>query len=270
MINNLIKEKFKYFVIIIFVFFSISSVIAEEIDWSENYFPFSAEILSSGNTFTEDLSANYISPALNDSSTMYFSTSFLQSNTQVYYIVYKYSYLTFDLFYYDWNKIEYRDETGNDLGYYYASNYSSSISYTRSYKSFTGGLQVRYNLKEIGDLIKDNISFMPYISYRSDYFTVGGSIKNIKLDSYLLYGGFHYNFIKVKMRLDYFNNEYKLNYGFDFYLNDNDNYVLFLGVADNKYTAGFGIKSRNIKFNYGFMLENEQIFINNFSIKLKL
>jgi len=270
MIKIFCKKKLKYLIIVIFFLSSLSFLKAEEINWSENYFPFSAEILAGGNTYTNDLSANYISPGLNDDSTVYFSTSFLQSNTQVYYIAYKYSNLSFDLFYYDWNKIDYRDDYGNDLGYYYSSNYSFSTSYTRAYKSFKGGLQIRYNLKEIGRIIKDKLIFAPYLSYENEHFSAGGVIKNLKLDSYLLYGGVQYNFIKAKTRLDYFNNEYKLNYGFDFYLNDADNYVLFLGVADKKYTAGFGIKSRNIKFNYGFMLENEQIFVNNFGIRLKL
>jgi hypothetical protein len=270
MINIVNKQSVKYIFLIIFFIFITFFLHGKDVNWSENYFPFSAEVLGSGNTFSSDLSANYISPALKGNSNIYFSTSFLKSNAQIYYFVYGIKNFTFDLFYYDWNKIEWRDEMGRDLGYYYSSNYSGSVSYIHSLNKFKGGMQIRYNLKEIGSTRETRVFFSPFLYYNIDIVVAGITLKDYKNKNIIIFGGFNYRFLKLKTRIDYYNEEYKFNYGCDFYLNEKNNYVLFLGAADKKFTAGFAINSDNIKFSYGFIIENEQFFVNNFGLKIEI
>jgi len=272
-LTEIIVGIMKKLLLSIFVFFIIIiNINANDISWGENFYSYSSKAIATGTTFTRDISSAYITPSIIDKGGLYFSTSLLKKDIKNYYLSYRYKSFIFDIFYYDWGSFDYRNEYGEDLGTYYAQNSSFSISYQFRYKNFSFAPQLRYNLKEIGNIKKTKLFIIPSASYSFKKYNIetGFTVQNIYNQNFSTFIIYSKNSYDLKIRNDYFNKKFTNNFGFNYYFNKEKNYSIGIGLSDNNFTTGFGIQNNGLYFDYGLKIENGDIFINSFSLKIDM
>ena len=158
------------------------------------------------------------------------------------------------------------------MGTYYAQNSSFSISYQFRYKNFSFAPQLRYNLKEIGNIKKTKLFIIPSASYSFKKYNIetGFTVQNIYNQNFSTFIIYSKNSYDLKIRNDYFNKKFTNNFGFNYYFNKEKNYSIGIGLSDNNFTTGFGIQNNGLYFDYGLKIENGDIFINSFSLKIDM
>ena len=259
------KYVFLLFSLVFFIHFSFA-------EWDEAEFAFSPTVLGAGNTFSSDVSASYLTPLFADEKKAFFAgSSFLSGDVKVYYTVLKYEKYLFDIYFYNWGEMDYRDNWGGRLGKYYASSFSFSTSYIyKVNKNFKTALQLRFIHNEIGNVYDEKIFLTPSLLYEKNNWLLSLIYSSFSEGNFFIAGGYDFSFFRAKIKISYTHDDgIFIFYGGTFFLNDKKNYMFNAGFDINSLYCGFEIDNKAISFSYGMKITSEMVVINNFGINFK-
>ncbi len=241
---------------------------AEAIDWSENYFPFDTAAMGTGGTFTRTVFSQRLSPALSENDEYAASTAFLPDINVYYFAVSKYD-ITADLFYYRWGKEDWRDENGALLGDFYASDYSFSLGYTRTFGIFRPALQIRYQVKEIGNTQFTVWKIAPscVVSYKN--ILAGASWLDPAANIISVFGSYDAQYAELSARVDY-DEDIIAGFGAKIFLTQSRIASVSLGMNDGHLTSGLILTNSALSFSYGVSFIEEGFTVHNFGLHYRL